>query len=257
MPLYAITHLMNSATAITVSPALANAVRTQDPIMVKSLVPSIIIGYILPSILMTIPLSSPVIHQWFAGVWQGFPVWITLLSYAIGLQRRGLSRALGKDGESCDNEVSTVGDRIREAKILHETYIFAFAVSASTHLATFGIIVSSNFFPSLFSPSLNFRDVFVPPVFYSRAPMKNMAIGIQNFFQYDQYVGSAAAIIWAIKLHCNSRTSPLTLKHWIWLVGEVLVVGLIAGPSGALVSLMWNRDERILNDDRLYGQKER
>lgn len=103
---------------------------------------------------------------------------------------------------------------------------------------------------------LNLRDVFLPPAFYSRAHMKNMAIGIQNFFQYDQYVGSGAALVWAVTLNCNSRKGRMTWRHCISLLGEILGVGLIAGPGGALVSLMWNRDERIMGDVLLFKEKD-
>lgn len=195
MPLYAITHLLTSATATTLSPALANAVRTRDPRFIENLTPSFIIGYILPSILMAIPISSPVLHQPFAGFWQGVPVWVSLLPYVFRLRRRALSPASSEDDDSCHSEGPSVGDRIGETRTLNEAYLFAFVVSALTHLVTFGIIGSRALFPSLFLPALNFCDVFVPPVSYSRAPVRNMAIGIQNSFQYDQYVRSAAAIV--------------------------------------------------------------
>ena len=39
-----------------------------------------------------------------------------------------------------------------------------------------------------------------------------MATGIQNFFQYDQYVGSTAALVWAVTLHCNSQKEKNELE---------------------------------------------
>ena len=257
MPLYAIAHVLISPTATTISPLLANAVRMRDLTFVETLAPSIIIGNILPSILMAIPVSSPVLHQWLGGFWQGFPVWIILLQYAFTLRSPRSSHATREDDPSSDCEQNTVGIRIGETKALHGAYAFAFGVSAATHLATFGIFGARKFFPSLFSPTLNFRDVFLPPIFYSRAHMKNMAIGIQNFFQYDQYVGSTAALVWAVTLHCNSRKMSMTGMHWMWLLGEILGIGLIAGPGGALVSLMWNRDERVIGDNMLFVPKDR
>ena len=257
MPLYTISHLLTSPTATTVSPVLAHAVGIQDFLSIKTLVRSIIVGYILPSILMAVPVFSPVVHQWLVGFWQGSPVWIGLLQYTWRLRDLGPGHAPHKDDSLVNGERTTANDRIEETKALHSAYFFAFSVAAATHLTTFGIIGARHLFPSLLSSTLNIRDVFVPPVFYSRARMKNMAIGIQNFFQYDQYVGSTAALAWAVTLHCNSRKERMTWRHWMWLVGEILGVGVIGGPGGALVSLMWNRDERIIGDDLLFKNKYR
>jgi len=76
-----------------------------------------------------------------------------------------------------------------------------------------------------------------------------MAQGAQNFLQYDQYIGSTAAITWAIALHYNSTGGSMSTHRWAWLVLEVWCVSWISGPAGALVTLMWNRDERIIEDD--------
>lgn len=252
MPIYAISHLLTSGTAIRVGPALADAVRTQDLIYLESLISSIIVGYILPTVLMVFPLSSAVLHQWFGGLWQGFPIWVELLQYIRRTRHRIMGILVDGNDAFSNHKPLSPSHRTKEIKTLHGAYLFAFALSALTQWTTFGIIWCRDLFPSLISPTLTFRDVFVPPVFYSHAPMRSMAIAIHNFFQYDQYVGSAAAIAWAIALHCNSRATPMRLKHWCWLVGEVLSASLIAGPAGALVSLMWNRDERIISNDSLY-----
>ena len=201
---------------------------------------------------MVYPLSSSTLHQWFGGLWQGFPVWVELLQYIRRIRHRRLGILIDEKDDRSDHKPSSPTHRKKELKTLYNAYLFAFALSALTQWTTFGIIWCRDLFPSLISPTLTFRDVFIPPVFYSHAPMKSMAIAIHNFFQYDQYVGSAAAIAWAVALHCNSRAAPMRGRHWCWLVGEVVGVSLMAGPAGALVWLMWNRDERIIGDDSLY-----
>ena len=263
MPLYAISHLLISPTATPANPALAQAIRMRDVLFVKTLVPSIMLGYVLPSVLMAIPTSSPILHQWLGGFWQGFPVWITLLQYGWKFQNVRFGRTTREDDTSLNGERTTAsdrvtaGDRIKEMKAINSAYIFAFGVSAATHLTTFGVFGARQLFPSLFSPELNFSDVLLPPVFYSRAHMKNMAIGIQNFFQYDQYVGSTAALVWAMTLHCNSRKEKMTWRQWMWLLGRTLKATMIAGPGGALASLMWDRDMRVIGDDWPFTQKDR
>jgi hypothetical protein len=82
--------------------------------------------------------------------------------------------------------------------------------------------------------------------------MPNMAVGILNFFQYDQYIGSTAAIIWAVALHVKARKRAMSLESWLWLAGEIFGISVVAGPGAALVSLIWNRDELVLSDDQLF-----
>ena len=252
MPIYAISHLLTSGTAIGVGPALADAVRTQDLRYLETLSSSFVVGYIFPTVLMVFPLSSAALHQWFGGLWQGFPIWIELLQYIRRIRHRRLGITVNEKDAFSNHKPSSPSHRKKEIKTLYNAYLFAFTLSALTQWTTFGIIWCRDLFPSLISRTLTFRDVFIPPVFYSHAPMTSMAIAIHNFFQYDQYVGSAAAIAWAMALHCNSRAAPMRLMHWCWLVGRMLGASLIAGPAGALVWLMWDRDERIVGDDSLY-----
>ncbi|XMA12749.1 hypothetical protein WAI453_005540 [Rhynchosporium graminicola] len=101
--------------------------------------------------------------------------------------------------------------------------------------------------------ALTFQNVFIPPPFWSREPMANMAVGNQTFFQYDQYVGSTAAIVWATTLWIKARKQNMTLNNWLWLAGEIFGISIVAGPGAAWVSLIWNRDELILNDDELFS----
>ena len=257
MPLYAISHLLISPTATSASPGLARATLMRDVLFVKTLIPSIMLGYILPSILMAIPTFSPILHQWLGGLWQGFPVWITLFQYAWKFRSLRFGPTTREDDPPLNGERTAASDRFDEKKTLQGAYIFALGVSPATHLTTFGIFGARQIVPSLFSPALNFRDVFLPPMFYSCVHMKNMAIGILNFFQYDQYVGSTDALLWAITLHCNSRKEEMTWRQWMWLLGKILWATMIAGPGGALASLMWSRDKRIIGDDLLFNQKDR
>lgn len=146
--------------------------------------------------------------------------------------------------------------RIGEEMALYRAYLFAFGFSATTNILTYVLLATCKLFPALFSArildTLTFRNVFLPPPFWSISPMPNMAIGILNFFQYDQYVGSTAAIVWAVTLWVKARKEAMSLKNWRWLAGEVFSISIIAGPGAAFASLIWQRDQLILDDDALF-----
>lgn len=59
--------------------AFCTSLKTPNSNFVETLALSIIVVNILPSSLMVIPVPCPVLHQWLGGIWQSFPVWITLL----------------------------------------------------------------------------------------------------------------------------------------------------------------------------------
>lgn len=259
MPIYAIVHLFCSPTATNRSAAMAQDVRLQSTESVNTIIPALVLGYVIPSVLMAIPVSSTVLHQWLGGFWQGYPVWVTLIQYGIGFVR---SRRLdAEDGQKPATATGPVeSSRVGEEMVLHRAYLFAFAFSATTNIITYSILASVKLFPSLFSEhirnALTFQNVFIPPPFWSREPMPNMAVGIQNFFQYDQYVGSTAAIVWATALWIKARKQAMTLNNWLWLAGEIFGISIIAGPGAAWVSLIWNRDELILGTDELFSNIE-
>ena len=69
-----------------------------------------------------------------------------------------------------------------------------------------------------------------------------MARGAHVFFQYDQYAGSIAAVIWATTLRYNVSNRSLSARQWLEIAVEMVVCSAVAGPTGALVMLLWQRD---------------
>lgn len=226
MPLYSIFHLLASKTAATND--LAQAVAVPDFAALEALPWSLTIGYIIPTILLAIPFQSNMLHQWFGGFWQIFPIWVTLLQH--------ISRYFYAEPEGKRAKDAT--DRIHKRHVLHNAYLFPFTISAACHLGTLAVVGATQ---------LRFRDIFIPPPFYSCTKMKSMSAGIHNFFQYDQYIGSAAALVWVIALDTNSKRVSLSWRDWILLLIKILALILVAGPGGALTVLMWHRDKRVLS----------
>jgi hypothetical protein len=104
MPIYAIVHLLCSPTAANMTPEVAQNTRPLSADLLEGLVTSMILGYIIPTVLMAIPFSSPVLHQWLGGLWQGYPVWVSLIHFGIRLVR---SRRASKSDERKPPETVT------------------------------------------------------------------------------------------------------------------------------------------------------
>lgn len=256
MPTYCILHLLYSPTAARIDRGLPNAIRTVAIPDIGVMPAAIVIGYVVPSIAMSVslcwiplPFAWNKLHQWLAGFWQGFPVWVTILRMCMAQS--------GRDGVRYSREPTSVAEADSlELKTLHRAYSFAYLCSAVAQLGTFTIIGLKSILP--FSQSvrnaLTFRDVFVPPRVWSVEPMPNMAIGIQNFFQYDQYIGSMAAVVWSLALYYNSKEEGMTSKQWSDLAARAMVNAVIAGPAGVMLEVMRERDQYLLAK-RIYTQE--
>ncbi|KAJ4289881.1 hypothetical protein N0V90_011214 [Kalmusia sp. IMI 367209] len=248
MPLYGIAHLLSSETAGMLHQAAAEAVKIKNLQFLEDLPLAFIVGYFIPTALMAIPLPSSHLHQWLTGLWQGFPVWVSLAQWILCKVRH-------YQGQS-----PPARTQIANRYLLHCAYMFAFGSTSISHIATFATLAARKLFPFLFPPlaqkTLTVSKVFIPPFFRDPGPMESMASGIHNFFQYDQYVGSTAALAWAAAININSKKDRMTFKDWVRLMKELVGVSIVAGPAGALISIMWNRDERLLSDDDLYGKED-
>lgn len=128
--------------------------------------------------------------------------------------------------------------RTHEQYVLHNAYLFSLLTSAACHLGAFAIVAARSLNPVLFSPlaqdTLSFREVFIPPPFYPCAEMKSMAAGIHNFFQYNQYIGSAATIVWAVALNINLTEFPLSWRGLVELAIEIVGLTIVAGLGGSI-----------------------
>ncbi|PSN69811.1 hypothetical protein BS50DRAFT_571150 [Corynespora cassiicola Philippines] len=56
-------------------------------------------------------------------------------------------------------------------------------------------------------------------------------------------------MVWAFALQAFIMKNGVRSKSWIHLVIRSVGTGIIAGPSGALVAILWNRDFAILASD--------
>jgi hypothetical protein len=241
MPVYTIVHLLTSRTAAGPrSPALSEAIRISDLNMVRVLPAAIFFGYIIPTILMVMPMPWNELHQWLGGLWQGFPVSVVLIQYLLASKRRRRDAEASLPHHPPASAHDSTG--AREMSALLRVYSLSFAVSAISHWATIAVLVSRWLLPSWFPPHLcdclPFSKVFMPPLFWVPGTMVSMAEGIHNFFQYDLYVGAVASFVWVTALNVNTFGPPRSWRWWLSAFEQIVAQSVVAGPGGALVSLL-------------------
>ena len=97
---------------------------------------------------------------------------------------------------------------------------------------------------------MTLADVFKPEALWYPVPaMRNAAIGAQTLFQYDQYFGSTAAVVWAVILFYNAHGRSLLKREWAWFAGKLCVISFLAGSTAAAITILWHQDECVMNVD--------
>ncbi|KAI1144299.1 hypothetical protein F5Y05DRAFT_23350 [Hypoxylon sp. FL0543] len=262
MPLYGMIHMLTSPTAEEFGPGLLEAVPISKLPELSALPQAFMLGYVLPATLMSVPLFPNVLHQWFGGLWQGSPIFTMLISKLLAIRTKPqLSHELRniqtipqpglKHAPVGGSQPPIVLAREQEKDLLAKAYLFAFVWCVVSQLIPLILIAAVRLYPCAFPSRLHeawtLFNVFVPPPFWSTEKMESMATGMHDFFLYDQYVGTAAAIVWSAALYVNSKNMPMEARDWAKLAFIVAVLSVSTGPAGAVVWLMWERDQTLLS----------
>ena len=236
MPTYYGMHLLFSST---------KSIRPLDVPSILILPISIMLGYILPTVLMSLPWLDPSVHQYLVAIWQVFPLWITMLQYALKKAYSYLSH----------HHKSEIGRfPASEIKSLDRVYRFSFAPAMLTQVLTVGLIACAQSdapFNLLSDHDITFCGVFLPPNFRQEVQIRDMIQGAHGMFQYDQYVGSLAAIVWAVTVRLDASEASMSFRQLVELTLQVISYTLLAGPAGAIIILLWARDLQILRNPNL------
>jgi hypothetical protein len=187
---------------------------------VKTIIPTIILSYVLPSIAMyTAPRLAT--RQWVNGMfWQPFPVYAAILQRIFGL--------FVKD--------TTQKDRVRntEADMPHLRRIYAFAGVAAAVI---------NLYVRFKSPT-PLMEVFFKGISSPSAPAPLMET-LAKFLRYDQIAAFSAGAIWtALSFHDLKKVGKVT-SGWVNIVGVFAGTTIVAGP-GAAMAAMWAWREEAL-----------
>jgi hypothetical protein len=206
---------------------------------------AVTLGFIVPSVLMALPAPSVVSlieHQQYIALWQPFPVWCIVFHMSI---RYVCNMVVGSKENTSSGPQTALGTSYLNSS--KHVYRFIIGICLITHLPALAITLLP---PSAFSdatPSLqnlskaDFASVYLPyfPTLTHQVP--SFAGGVHAFLQWDMYIGATAMLLWEVLLHRNAATEKTTLD----LLGKIGFWTLLVGPLGALVVVLWERDEIV------------
>ncbi|KAF4984723.1 hypothetical protein FZEAL_164 [Fusarium zealandicum] len=234
-PLYFIVHLVWTSRS-----SWSENVHLQDPACLRTMRPAFLLGYILPCALIAYPFPQHDMRQWINVIWAVFPIYV-LASQTLFtnlLKRMSVGQNAWAPKVQLDKDA------------LSHAYGFAWNVAVVGQMTTYAVLIAANIFPGAFpdgvARSLTMSKVFVPDAPHSYKPMTDAASAMHNFFIYDLYIGSAAALIWAAHLLLQIRPELSSGEERANLARGVLTSILLSGPGGALVALLQHRDDTVL-----------
>lgn len=268
VPLWLTLHIITSPVSKRFSESEANSVLLVLTLDLRILPISVILGFILPSVLMILPspevVSSPT-HQIYIAIWQLFPLWTVAIHISLRIICQTVSATkIIKD--------SNKGPAILTASYLNNVkYIYGFALGmcALTQAPVLLLTLLPQTIFTHLSPILSrfgkhsFRETFLPYIPSQSKQVSSLAEGVITFLQWDIYIGSTALLLWSVLLSRNAVTKrnvgtntslskypELHLREeddkrelrGRWLA-KVAIWFLISGPIGVVALLLWERDE--------------
>ena len=249
LPLYALLHLGTSPTAYSVS-----ATDVAIDVAGVALAPlSILIGFIGPAIVMSLPAPSLVsleLKQNFMAIWTLFPLTVGILQLIFSFSYTRLPKV-----ESGARNSSSI-----VLKTLRFVYIVALALAGVTRVAILSVIVLNTFFPGLFIPI--YRDIFTTARVLKAASFTTVyrpaTVGEAQLLllQFDEQAFSLALMTWSVYLYLRADNGSKSFGRWLSLAGILVIANVLAGPAGVAIAALWGRDELVLGrSDKLDSKK--
>ncbi|PGH31775.1 hypothetical protein GX50_05441 [[Emmonsia] crescens] len=81
---------------------------------------------------------------------------------------------------------------------------------------------------------------------WSRVQAQSLGEGALWFLKWDQLLGSGGRLLWAIDLYIAAHRALNVSVGCVGLGVKVTLLCAVSGVAGAVVELMWERDELVL-----------
>jgi len=229
IPLYYLAYMRESAQKDYWSPAS----RQVSTSYARALLPSLVIGYLLPTILMYLPFSDPDLRvtQGLIALWQPTPLIVNLLLFVI-------SAAYGNEPATSKKAASPPPGDI---KYLNRLYLTCFSVSAIAHVGTIFVCLSST------HPQMSLTRALV------RVPtndLMSMTGGLHYIFQVDFWIIFTAAVTGAyLALWDLKRIGKTDLSLRNAAAGMAMAV-ICVGPAATVTGVWYIREHIMAQKDK-------
>ena len=203
-----------------------------DPVQLRALPASLVAGFIVPTVLAALPLSTYA-QQGFLAAWQIFPIWVALSQFLIVRFLRPSQRGT-KPGTTSQQRRS----------ILRRTYSTILAMTSVIHFATIAFAAYPQLRPAYFivesRPAITLRSTFVPVLPFTTTTLPPFDQAVHSLLHYDMYFACGSSLLWATYMSFARSSSPISA---LGTLVKLLAITIFVGPGGAALAWSWQRDE--------------
>lgn len=267
VPIWLALHLLTSPTAKT--KRITSSAVAADPVSTKLLPLCVLIGFGIPTVAMNLPspdvLSAKAHYAWIA-IWQGFPVWQSLVLMIL----RPIFSVFSGSNNSQRGAAERVYRTILAISVFSHLSVLLIALIPESAIRTSLVGSLPPWVPEMFREA-TFSKVFFPawpsnppsvdPSTVEVIPTTWLAPLAVHFLQWDVYCGNLAVLIWAGFLYyvavvaagssSSSKAAPGSGLKALWKTLGWFIVG---GPVAAATYLLWERDGSVYRRE-LVGEK--
>ncbi|KAJ0163434.1 hypothetical protein CTA2_3014 [Colletotrichum tanaceti] len=186
----------------------------------------LVLGYVVPTILMFLPLGDGAAQQDVIAFWQGSPVYVAVLAWVLS---GALARA--SPTKSLDWEIFET----RDLAWLRLGYAFCFSAAATLHLSALAF--------ARLSPSVSLVRAFA-----DLPSVASMGLGtdLVGFWKYDMLLCFVSVAVWCLySVYELRRLGYVTTRTAVGAAVATLAGQVLVGP-GATYAALWAWREDVI-----------
>lgn len=222
MPLYYIAYTLSSDTEPYWWP-----LRREVPARyVVSILPAILVGYVLPTILMFAPWTNPLTIQNFTALYQISPMLLPVLIFVFAFFYNRIHPLKNQ-------QTPNAADVPRDFPNLKAIYLVTFILGVVLHATImFSLLTSSN-------PELSLCSVFIPDF---TAQTKALGEGLRDLFLADFWAFFFASYVFCCQAVWDIKRVGRTTVDIGKASALILLANFVVGPGAAMVGCWYWRE---------------
>jgi hypothetical protein len=191
------------------------------------ILPSTLIGYVFPTLLMFLPWSQAITAQNFEVIWQVSPMLVPFLTTVSGTIYQKIHRIKWEE---------TLKDFSQDVTNLKTLYAVTGILGICLHLFVMTTLIASA------DPSLSLGSIFVPNWAPGAQPLGE---GLRNLFLADFWGFWIATYVWCVSAVWDLKRVGQTTVDVTRASLLILAAQCIVGP-GAVISAVWYWREGVM-----------
>lgn len=225
-PIYFLLSLYTTATPILSRPS-GRPVPTP---VAKALLPATIIGFVIPTVAMFLPLDDMALRQSTIALWQPFPIYVAILTWTIA---GGIEKAQGKQW--------TIFDMYDQKDVapLQAGYAFVFCTTAVMHMMTLFYVMAT--------PSAAVGQIF----WNVASSITEPYTALNLFWKNDMVLYFASVIVWCLYSVFELRRLGYITTQQALKAGLVVMAGQVVVGPAAVYAGLWHWREGVISEQAI------